>query len=99
MTYIGIRQRESRPQEPKGSRSQKKRRLEEKERSVDWKLIVEISLLLSFFFFFLSFGQKRQRREGGRGGGGGGGGGRAKTQMSESPRGLLCVHTKTKWQR
>ncbi len=63
MTYIGIRLRESRPQEPKGSQSQKKRRQEERESSVDWKLIVEISLLLSFF----SFGQKRQRKEGGGG--------------------------------
>lgn len=93
MTYIGIRQRESRPQEPKGSRSQKKRRLEEKESSVDWKLIVEISLLLSFFFSLSDKSDKdgreeEEEEEGGR-----------KTQMSESPRGLLCVHTKTKWQR
>ena len=63
MTYIGIRQRESRPQEPKGSRSQKKRRLEEKETSVDWKLIVEISLLLSFFFSLSDKSDKDRREE------------------------------------
>lgn len=93
MTYIGIRQRESRPQEPKGSRSQKKRRLEEKESSVDWKLIVEISLLLSFFFSLSDKSDKDGREEEEEEEGG------MKTQMSESPRGLLCVHTKTKWQR
>lgn len=61
MTYIRIRHRESRPQEPKGSQS----RQEEKESSVDWKLIVEISLLLSFFFLS-DKSDKERREEGGR---------------------------------
>lgn len=42
MTYIGLGLRRIRPHEPKGSPSQKTNT-----RSVDWKLIVNISLLLS----------------------------------------------------
>lgn len=59
MTYIGIRRREIRPQEPKGSRRQKKRR----GASIG-------SWLWRFHFcclFSSSFRQKRQRKEGGEG--------------------------------
>lgn len=69
MTYIGIRRRESRPLEPKGSQTQKSGRVrrkedeEKKESIVDWKLIVEISLLLSFFSL-LDKSDKERREEG-----------------------------------
>lgn len=60
MTYIGIRREGgSRPAEPQGSRPQKKG-----EPSVDWKLIVDVSLLLSFFFCLSDKSDKEGREEG-----------------------------------
>lgn len=87
MTYIGIRQSESGPQEPKGPESEEKktgRKGEERRLEVDCGNF-------TFAAFFFSFGQKRQRKKEVGGG--------HETQMSESPCRLLCVHTKTKWQR
>lgn len=67
MTYIGIglgggaglrSQRAARDRKVDESREKK---TEEKERSVDWKLIVEISLLLFFFFSRFDKSDKRTR--------------------------------------
>lgn len=70
MTYIGIRHRESRPLEPKGSQTQKSgrvRRKEEKKKGKDHQLEVDCGDFTFAVFFFSSFGQKQQRKT--RGGG------------------------------
>lgn len=91
MTYIGIREKAGHHTRravnwQKSGRMKRKEDGKRKQRSVDWKLIVEISLLLFFFVFLFSLldkGNKKMRRG-------------WKAQMPESPHGLLCIHTKNK---
>lgn len=92
MTYIGIRQRESRPQEPKGSDREVGESEEKKTRRKGEERRLEVDcgdFTFAVFFFSLSDKSDKERREEGG----------DETQMSESPCGLLCVQTKTKWQR
>lgn len=91
MTYIGIRHREKAGHWSQRAAKRRKvgvRRKEDKggKKGKDCRLEVDCGDF-TFAVFFFSFGQKRQRKK--RGGG----------IKCLSPCRLLCVHTKTKWQR
>lgn len=91
MTYIGISQRErSRPLEPKGSRSQKKRSLEEKEALRRLEVDCQ-DFTFAVFFFLSNKSDKEKKQEEVEEG--------ETAASKKSLRASQRPHTKTKWQR